>query len=166
MSNHLKLILVLTHSLFIFIPETHAIGPVRCNGRIQFRPCEQAQISPGVTNLPPSTPRAYPANLYPLASLQPAAVRSEVRPSQSSKYFAKVLQHNFQRISKNEGLWTGKVHGNGNVQLQLQWYKSGVLHSSQPVGNIVLRNKTSSFGLRSAVPKGENWKWELMAVVH
>lgn len=139
-----------------------AHGPYRCHGVVQFRPCNQAfsydeQGQASVEGAIPTIP----------SQAQTAAVQTRSEAPRFgyvySSGFARITSHTFRRVSEDEGVWNGIVEGSGRVHLQLQWFKSGALHSTLPMGSVVLSNRSTTFGFRTAVPHGDDWTWRLTA---
>ena len=71
-----------------------AIGPIRCGGQIQFRPCDPAK------NLPP---------------------KAITRKSRGVP--AKVTAQSFQQLPGERGHWQGKIQGEGLVHVWLHILK-------------------------------------------
>jgi hypothetical protein len=129
----------------LFPGTTFAVKPHRCNGMVQFRPCdgEAAALPPRAAA--PETPR-------------PAQRRPAAPP-----WYARVVSSNFQRLASGDGVWRGKVEGNGLIELELQIVRRGNLESSRRLGRVRLSNKSSSFVLKTPVPHGNDWSWTLVA---
>ncbi len=89
---------------------------------------------------------------------------SRAAPPQSpNDHYARVLEQNFSRINSIDGLWSGRVEGNGLVHLELQILRNGTFESRRYMGGVNLVRKSTGFRFRSTVPKGEGWSWAVIA---
>jgi len=74
-----------------------------------------------------------------------------------------VTEPSFTPISSTAGVWKGKIQGAGKIHLHLQIHRNGALESVRYMGNISLKDKPSSFSIRSSLPPGNDWSWKLVA---
>jgi len=127
-------------------------GPVRCQGKIQFRPCP----------VPP--PRSLSAARFaPRPRLQPAFAQLRA-VAQPTNLFAKVAKTSFQRVGNRDGMWRGIVSGNGLVHLKLLIQRPGSGEQFWDIGSIHLKNgKSTNFGFRTVAPAGDRWSWKVVA---
>ncbi|MBX7143162.1 MAG: hypothetical protein K1X79_01805 [Oligoflexia bacterium] len=134
----------------------HAIRLYRCNGMIQQRPCSQSiEDITGRRVIQPSAVRRH----------LPAPIEAE-QPRFSfdrSKLYARVISHSFQRLNSREGKWQGKIEGNGEVHLVLEWFEAEALMERNAMGSVTLKDSATSFGFRTALPRESNWTWRLSA---
>lgn len=83
-------------------------------------------------------------------------------PSPAKQYqplYAKVVEQRLVSRSGERGLWKGRVQGNGEVSLFLQFLDKASVKSTRYMGSIRLKNKSSSFSFSSPMPAGaSNWK--------
>ncbi len=127
-------------------------GPVRCEGKIQFRPC------------PVHPPESLSASRsLPRPRTQP--VFAQLRPvAQPTNLFAKVAKTSFQRVGARDGMWRGIVSGNGMVHLKLLIHRPGSGEQFWDIGSIHLKNgKSTNFGFRTVAPPGDRWSWKVVA---
>lgn len=135
----------------------------RCNGRVQYRPCETAQQVaeklPGVNTLPFE---ASPERSEPLS-------RTFIAPP-VGEAFARVLEKSFyRRVSGGrrpipQGVWAGRLEGNGNVDLYLEVTRGGELDERRYMGGLFLDNRSTSFKFVSSLPKGSDWAWSIVTI--
>ena len=76
---------------------------------------------------------------------------------------ASVFEDTFERASQNEGVWRGRVGGNGLVHLHLFIYRKGRLFAKRYMGSVTLRNEDTFFVFKSAVPEDDEWTWVIKA---
>ena len=114
----------------------------RCNGRIQQYPC----------NVSASAPKGFGSTYL-----------TKPRRPNSLSHYAKIIVSEFEFLPKSEGIWRGKVAGNGKVHLHLQIKKNGKVESTRYMGNVALADKTTTFAFRSVTPPGANWSWDIVA---
>lgn len=128
----------------------------RCEGRVQFRPCEQSFSN--------STTRSARAELALPMKSSPTTERITPRAQYGANAFSKVIKQSYSRLSKNQGLWKGRVAGNGKVHLTLQIFRNGILESSRYMGNVLLNptDRSISFHFKSYLPKGNDWTWKIL----
>gem|GEM_PF-2344851 len=150
-------------SAFLGVADASAAGPFRCNGRIQFRPCDMP--FPGAREL------SAPPQQISSTGVK-SAVTSEPKILDSS-LFATVLEQRFNEhrptskaASKiRQGDWRGIVDGNGEVHLELQILRNGTEESRQFMGSVVLINQPSTFHFVGSLPSGNDWSWNVLARV-
>lgn len=131
-----------------------------CGTRVQSVPCGQVDPAHRVMRNPDGSAR-YSARLGKVRdnpTLQATARRTPKLPS-----FAKVLVKSFKPLPSHEGLWSGRIEGNGVVHLRLVIQRLGVIESTRYMGNVRLQNKSSSFAFKSMQPAGKNWSWDIVA---
>lgn len=125
----------------------HAIKPHRCNGRIQFTPCKDANAS---SQLGGHAPRAR---------LNDVAI--DPRFPIKGKRFAEVTSSSFTPLSRSTGLWSGTIRGNGLVETELVITRGGKTEVSRYMGHVWLQNKSTPFKITSALPRGKGWGWRI-----
>lgn len=112
----------------------------RCNGVVQFAPCNPAR----------SAKLAVPANL-----------------NQKENYrAAKIINPTFSPVANGEGVWRGFVEGTGKVHLLLAISHKGVTQYRRYMGNIMLtaKDRMIPFTFKSLRPKEDHWGWQILAV--
>ena len=114
----------------------------RCNGRIQQYPCDVSA----------SAPKGFGSTYL-----------TKPRRPNSLSHYAKIIVSEFEFLPQSEGIWRGKVAGNGKVHLHLQIKKNGKVESTRYMGNVALADKTTTFAFRSVTPPGANWSWDIVA---
>ena len=77
--------------------------------------------------------------------------------------FARVISQSLESGQHGDGLWRGIVEGNGQIHLKLLIRRDGLLETSSYMGNIHLNNKRTTFQIRTPMPTGNNWRWEVVA---
>ena len=125
-------------ALIVSLPlSAHALRIYRCNGKIQYLPCQQNSTSQEERGLLSASP-----------------VKSK---------YAKVIRSDFSTLPKQEGIWRGLIAGNGTVHLRLLIKRNGSVHSSRYMGNVALNDRSTTFAFRSVVPAGKDWSWDIVA---
>lgn len=134
----------------------HAVRLYRCNGMVQQRPCTQSiEDITGRRVIEGSPKRTRPL---------PSIMNEQPRFSfDRSKLYARVISHSFQKLSPREGQWRGKIEGNGEVHLVLEWFDSDALVERSAMGSVTLKASSTSFGFRTALPRSPLWTWKLSA---
>lgn len=122
-----------------------AIKQYRCNGMVQYRPCEEKSSS-------------HSAFQQPINE-----VKTKNRVGITGPRYAKVKSQYFSKESKDHGLWKGVIRGNGFVELSLNIFRHGELESKRFMGHLWLANKDSSYRFRSVLPQGKDWTWKVEA---
>ncbi len=117
----------------------------RCYGMVQYRPCDP--------NPPPERP----------AMRRRPDPRAHFNIDTANLKYAKVLSSNLKKVSAMDGVWGGRVEGNGTVHLELQIYRGGALESKRYMGHVPLKNKSTAFRFRSVMPNGPAWSWKIVA---
>lgn len=93
---------------------------------------------------------------------QPEAAPIEVVVT-SQSIPAKIEVRSFERVGR-DGLWRGIVTGKGKVRLNLKFAKSGEIREERAVGQVFLsRHKTTTFAVRSTLPRERNLTWHIEA---
>jgi len=148
--------LPLVSSLALVIPsainDAHAARQYRCNGMVQYHPCDQDLYGE-------RTPQKQNTNI--------TTQKIHYTPPQHTKVMARhqevlVSEQSFTPISATLGMWKGRVQGAGKIHLHLQIHRNGALESVRYMGNISLNDKSSSFSIRSSIPSGNGWSWRLI----
>lgn len=130
------------------LPAPHlAWQQYRCDGRVQYRPCEPAPVKLKADAPPPSRAKVKP---FPAAIVQ-------------GRPYARIVRQEFIGLPGSEGVWHGLLEGNGEVRLHMEFIQDGVLKSSRFMGRILLFNKTTTFKFRSSTPPGKAWSWRIRA---
>lgn len=124
----------------------------RCNGVVQLRPCGQPlRTTRKVVSRPIQKD-------FPRYDLSPTA-----HTTHAAGPYAEILTQSMSKLAEKLGQWSGTLRGNGSVQLQLLWFRNGILSSSNYMGTVKLVHKTTSFAFRTALPPGQGWSWKLAA---
>ena len=152
-----SLVFAIISSLNIFSTPAKVMAgpPYRCNGMVQFRPCGQ----------PLATGRPVRPNSASV-QLRPDIPRYDVSPaalSRGSSPYAEVLQQSMSPLGGATAQWRGSLRGNGKIQLQLLWFRDGVLATTRSMGTVKLVHKVTSFAFRTSVPRGPGWTWKIAA---
>lgn len=126
--------------VLVAIP-AHALGPVRCYGRVQFRPCQL------MVDLPPAKRRTQGARLG-----VPATVTAQ----------------SFQQLSTLRGRWQGKIQGHGLISVWLHILKGKVPIEQTYLGDVPMTDKDGPvpFDYIGPLPKEKSWTWKVVAVAH
>lgn len=126
-----------------------AIRQYRCEGRIQYRPCDEPFRGPTGIGMGIDTG---------------VALRAQARlPKPNGPLFAEVLESRFERLSAREGIWRGRIRGNGLVRLRLEIVEGAAAAPPRFMGHVPLANKATWFAFRSVAPAGKNWTWRIIA---
>ena len=133
--------------MLIFVSNANAAKLYRCDGRVQYRPCEQKLHNYEVTYKETSKPR----------------YRYSTKTKQRGAKYVRVVRQSLRKITLNEGLWRGYVEGNGMVQLMLDIFRGGTRESRRIIGSLPLHEKDGQvlFHFRSSLPKGFGWSWKI-----
>ena len=127
--------------LCAFSTSAHAIRPVRCAGRIQFRPCDQ------------SVPDMR-------AGLRKQGAKT-ARVSSPSATYAEIVESRYRSLNHRDGRWEGRVNGRGYVELTLLINQAG-RRSTRQMGGVELEGETTSFAFVSSRPNGNDWSWQIL----
>jgi hypothetical protein len=146
---------ILLFALLLHTSESFAAKLYRCDGRVQFRPCEQGNASAEYSGIGTSQ------------SLQ-SAKASHDNPQVNYAGKAQITKVQFTKTLRKgsklpHGLWRGYVSGKGDIQLLLRFLKDNQIFEERKVGNVELYDNTTNFSIVSALPRISNWKWELVA---
>ncbi len=137
-------------------------GTYRCNGQVQFRPCGH----PVADGKVPFESVVTAVELQRSYSKTPSVStsRTAYRPSMRLQRPAAVVVRSFERSGAKDGVWRGFVSGKGHLLLNLKFIKDGQLKEERVVGRVFLPvSKTTTFAVRTTVPSGKRWTWELEA---
>ena len=137
----------------------------RCSGRVQFRPC----------NYPPSGPVTPGTKIGSVVSKSlPTPVLLPQAPPVTGEIYARVLEKSFLGPAPKQaprrkgyvptGVWKGLVEGNGMVHLFLEILRDDSVEERRFMGNVLLRDKSTTFAFVSPLPKGNNWSWRVAAL--
>lgn len=148
-------VLVMCSTLFSFAQSSFALGPVRCNGRIQFRPCGQ-EYANGSAEL-------NRRRLSARSDSSAADPRYQFAPSWkvTDHLSARIVSQSFHALERNIGEWRGEIEGNGRVHLVLEILQGDRVALSTYMGNVKLLNKKTTFAFKTALPKLPKWNWRL-----
>ena len=136
-------------------PTSAAPRVYRCNGRVQLWPCGTVLPNGRRTNRSMlGEPRSLPA---------PRATPPAVREFRGQPLSAAVITSAFVIDRKRQGVWTGRVKGNGEVKLFLQILRGDRVESTQPMGSTILADQESSFTYKSVPPHGTDWSYIIVA---
>jgi hypothetical protein len=125
----------------------------RCNGRIQYRPCEVPAANA-------ASPTPNTSARQTLGSLRRAPSNDPAIPGLR---YAKVHDTNFQRLGRRDGLWRGLVKGNGTVHLTLVLKRGDTVIDERYMGNVTLLDRETTFAFRSVLPTQHEWDWDISA---
>ena len=128
-------------ALFLLVPTAHAIKPVRCAGKIQFRPCDQSVPDIRAGYRKPKT--------------------SAARNISNTAAFAEVVESRYRSLNRRDGRWEGRVTGRGYVELTLLINQGGRT-STRQMGGVELEDETTSFAFVSSRPNGDDWTWRIL----
>ena len=135
------LILITLTTLLVQVPDAYAIRPVRCAGKIQFRPCDQSLPDMRAGFRKPKT--------------------STARGNLSTAAFAEVVESRYRSLNRRDGRWEGRVTGRGFVELTLLINQDGRT-STRKMGGVDLEDETTSFAFVSSRPSGDDWTWRIL----
>ena len=154
----LAALFALAASFFVSSTPVHVSAGTqyRCNGMVQFRPCGQ-DIATG-------RPVRTKSSSVQLRTDIPRFDVSTTALSRGSQAYAEVLNQSMSPYGASTGQWRGTLRGNGNIRLQLLWFRDGVLSTTRSMGNVKLVHKTTSFAFRTSVPHGSGWSWKIAAL--
>jgi hypothetical protein len=165
----MKLLLSLTllTTALLCEPALSSAAPIyRCDGKVQFRPCDQPLAVGHVkkkkfveVNFRQDTPRYTPRRDF-----MPKPTASRLTLTSNSGFYAEVIDQRMSPLNASTGQWKGTLRGNGNVRLQLHWFRNGLLDSIRSMGSVKLLNKMTSFAFRTSLPRGQGWSWKLAAI--
>lgn len=146
MKHIFSLICALSTLTLLLSSTALAHPPVRCNGKIQFRPCRK-----------PLKIKKTIESKTMKASLRRTTPRKEVE----------VINPQFRKVGTQRGEWRGKIRGRGLVHLSLQFFQQGSLLSQRYMGNVALnkdKDESISFKFTSPLPpKSRQWSWKVEA---
>ena len=129
--------------------DANAIRQYRCGERVQYRPCEMKLFEDFRAGLGDSTRHA------------PRPHRAMQRSGIPGPLYAEITNSAYQPISDGDGKWTGKVRGNGEVALTLQFLKDGKIHLERPMGGTILVDDETTFSFITALPKASECIWNI-----
>lgn len=128
-----------------------AVPQYRCDGRIQYRPCDQIVVEkklPGAGDAPRSEgPRAVHNSLWRI----------------KGERYAEVVKSSFSKVGSNHGEWRGVIRGNGLVETELRIFRNNSLEARWYMGHVWLADKQTPFTFKSMVPPGKGWDWQVFA---
>jgi len=126
----------------------------RCNGMIQYYPCGQDLFKKRTTTTGSSS----------VAPRLPDDVRARAALGGNSTpgAYAEIVKKSDQKAG-NQGWWRGTVRGKGQIHLQLQILRNGLVESTRYMGNVFLKDKSTWFSFKSALPSGKGWSWDIQA---
>jgi hypothetical protein len=139
--------------LFIFCSNAQALNQYRCNGRVQYKPCQTDYIN----NYKPSLQNS-------IHRIAKNSLKLNNNKKKSDSLFAEVIDSNFRNLANKDGQWRGRLRGNGDIYLTLQILNQGKPQSTKYMGKVTLANGETSFNFISAAPKGKNWSWKILAL--
>lgn len=149
----MKNLLFILGLIIVGATTTEAQRLFRCNGMVQFYPCGQDLFKKRPVTRAPAAATPSPA-------ADPRARAALKRPTAGA--YAQIVKKSYQR-SGAQGWWRGTVKGNGEVHLQLDILRNGLVESTRYMGNVVLKNKSTWFSFKSPLPHGQGWSWEIRA---
>ena len=132
---------------------TEAMALFRCGDRIQQRPCDQQLHS-------------YKRNVFSASSSWSPRQRKAARekaPATGSPDSPEVLGVTLTKLEDGEGVWRGRVAGDGQVALWLHLTTPNQPEEKLYMGSIGLKDSSSSFAYRAVLPKSSDWDWKITA---
>lgn len=151
----MRSLLIICGLIGLISPDAAAQRMYRCNGMVQFYPCDQELFKKR-----PSSPSARAMGSTSSSTRSNGAVRPELAPPGT---YAQVLKKSYQRAG-NQGWWRGTVKGNGHVHLHLQIVRNGVIESTRYMGSVLLKERSTWFSFKSPLPGGHGWSWNITAI--
>lgn len=149
-----------TGFFILFIALTWALPATarqyRCNGRVQYRPCDQSLADV----------IGYEAPQLRIETLSKEGLKAQARWTKETfapPRNARIVEQSFKPVGRSEGVWRGEVWGDGRVHLALKIFRGGMLESSRYMGAVNLDSKKTWFNFRSTRPRGNNWSWTVVA---
>lgn len=142
----IRLFLVAAFTLATALP-CPALRQYRCDGRVQYRPCETK---------PEMTDEGTAA-----VSHQGKARWTRIHPGTRKE--PRVFEDTFEKANEGEGIWRGQVAGNGLVHLSLYIYRRGRLQTQRYMGAVELNEETTYFAFKTVIPHGDDWTWVIKA---
>lgn len=111
--------------------------------------------------------RRYTPNDTPLGTSKPSKRSRTAPPSAgiTGNRFVEILDSWYKPVSSVDGIWKGKLKGNGKIALELQIYRNGALEVTRSMGETILDNTSTTFTFVSAPPRGEGWTWNIVGRV-
>lgn len=140
-------------TLFLFNPlEAAALRQFRCGDRVQYRPCEMKLFEDfrGVGLGESTAKRDRHSSKTPRSGI-------------AGPLFAEVTDSSFQSLPDGDGKWSGKVRGNGEVALTLQFLRDGKIDTERPMGGTLLIDDETTFSFITALPREKGWSWNIVA---
>ncbi|NMC62139.1 MAG: hypothetical protein GYA55_03130 [SAR324 cluster bacterium] len=123
-----------------------ALKQYRCDGRVQYRPCGES----------------FNGQIKALSALSSTRARWSPKKGRSGEE-ARVFEDSFERVSITEGLWKGRVAGDGKITLKLYIFKEGRILETRHIGSVELNNESTYFAFKSSLPRDRNWTWVIKA---
>ncbi len=130
------------------VTPSFALRQYRCNGRVQYRPCESDDGLAAASAASPSVRRGR-------ARWTPARPGNRMEP--------RVFEDTFEKAGEHEGIWRGQVAGDGLIELKLYIYRRGRLDTQRYIGAVELHGETTFFAFKTTLPEGNNWTWVIKA---
>ena len=149
----MKILFLLLGVIAVISSTAEAQRVFRCNGMVQFYPCGQDLFKKRPTTKSPT--------IVPGRSSSEPRARAAL-PAPSPDAYAEIVRKSYQRAG-SQGWWRGTVKGNGQVHLQLDILRNGVIESTRYMGNVLLKNKSTWFSFKSPLPRGQGWSWNIRA---
>ena len=145
--------LLLTVCTLLFCSDkAFALKTYRCDGRIQFRPCDMDFAgSPIINSHAHKNAKSEDLDHIDLGAKIPGP------------RFARVDDPEYSEVSPSLGKWRGTIQGNGRIALTLQFIKNGNLVNSRNMGETYLMNSKTYFAFTSPLPKQPGWSWNIVA---
>ncbi len=147
--------------ILLLFPMTAAANQYRCNGRIQYRPCDQ-KITATRMNKSSGTAAMMAAQRNAIK----ASFKYQNEAKNGSPLYADIIKADYQKYphKKQYGQWKGVVKGNGDIHLSLLINKRGEPEENRYMGHVRLKNDQTSFNFVSSPPKSGQWTWKILAV--
>lgn len=142
----MKTLFLIPIIIFICLSDAHALRQYRCDGRVQYYPCDE-------TLFPTVNPSSNTSSL------------SRARPQlklPAGNGSARVIEQNFEDVGNGEGLWRGRIEGQGLIHLRLYIIRSGQIETIKYMGSVSLDGGSTYYAFKSSLPSGAGWQ----AIVH
>ena len=118
----------------------YALNRYRCDGWVQSRPCEEG------------TQRSlFRGN---------GSVPNRAKQTNS---VARIVSQALEKLSHEEGMWRGRVYGEGTTRLFLEITNDGKVTERRFMGEVYLEREETWFAFKSVLPNGSNWSWQVVA---
>lgn len=139
------LLITTTALTIILVPSpSFAVRLFRCEGQVQYHPCDTAQLTMITRSAPPVSPGGRIAREYAGEPL-----------------YARILKASYKKRKGGGGWWYGWVEGNGQIVLWLVLKERNHLIDRRYMGKVDLANKATTFDFISVPPRSSRWDWDI-----